>query len=94
MGNHKSKVIGIGVSIVVLIVAGLGFWYWQSKRAVPTISPGTNGKASLNESTVSAGFGAQVLEKTQNPIKDRIPDINPFPNTETNPLKRIIKNPF
>ena len=52
-------------------------------------------KATVGQqTTITNGFGAQVLDQTQNPIKEKLPETNPFSDTETNPLKRVIRNPF
>ena len=89
--NSQSKISPavVGVVLALVVVIGAGFWYWQGRKAAMV----ERGTTQLNEEAVSVGFGAQVLEKSQNPIKDRIPETNPF-EKNTNPLKDVYKNPF
>lgn len=85
--EEKSKLnpLVIGVIILVLLLVGAGIWYWRSKKiAVPP-----------------TGLGSQLFERAQNPLQNKLPETNPFQaetnpfsDTETNPLKSIIKNPF
>ena len=90
--NSQSKINPVivgGVVFVLIVLIGAGFWYRQSRQAT------TNERdiKQPDEAAVSAGFGAQILEKSQNPIKDRLPETNPF-EKNTNPLKDVYKNPF
>ena len=87
--DTKPKINPLIIGVVVLVLAGVGIWYWQSRKAAPT-APATE-----------KNLGAQVFEKAQNPIKDKLPETNPFKvetnpftGAQTNPLKGIIKNPF
>ena len=81
--------VTVGGVLLALILAAAGFWYSQSKRAATT----GQGKTQPNEEAMSAGFGAQILEKAQNPVKDKLPETNPF-QKNTNPLKNVYQNPF
>ena len=93
--NTKFSSTSVIIVVSVVIVAGLAFWYWRAGQA-PAGEP-QNGSApvpQVDEKTVSNSFGGRILDQTQNPIKDKVPEINPFSNTETNPLKRVVKNPF
>lgn len=82
----NTRNIVIGVLVLLLIVAGI--WYWQSREAPPP------------PQEEPAGVGAQIFEKAQNPVADKVPETNPFESTpnpfkkETNPLKAIYQNPF
>ncbi len=89
--NSQSKISPAAVGGIIFAVAliGAGFWYWQSRKTA-TVERSTT---QLTKEAVSVGFGAQVLEKSQNPIKDRIPETNPF-EKNANPLKNVYKNPF
>ncbi|GEM_PF-4204853 len=76
--------------VIVLIIGGIGFWYWQSRNAA--MAPGTGTGQSLNTPAASVtqeaskSMGATIFEKTQDQLTTKLP--------ETNPLKRVIKNPF
>ena len=89
--NSQSKIspVAVGVVLALVVVIGAGFWYWRSRK-VATVERSTT---QLTKEAVSVGFGAQVLEKSQNPIKDRIPETNPF-EKNANPLRNVYKNPF
>ncbi len=76
--------------VIVLIIGGIGFWYWQSRNAAmaPGIGMGTSldtPAASVTQEA-SKSMGATIFEKTQDQLTTKLP--------ETNPLKRVIKNPF
>ena len=80
----------------------MGFLYWQQQQNflplpyMPTVSstPSSWPQPKVDEKTVRYSFGSQILDKTQNPLQDKVPQANPFQNTQTNPLKNIYKNPF
>lgn len=87
----------IGAVIVILILAGAGFWYWRSKKAVPGVSAPAG---VLKQEEVGGGLGANIFEKSQNPISDKLSETNPFGadinpfEKQANPLKAQYKNPF
>ena len=90
--NVRSKInlLAVGGAVFVLILAVAAIWYWQKGKSSPPISP----QPHIDQKIADISLGSRILEKTQNQINDALPETNPFPNTETNPLKRIIKNPF
>ncbi len=83
--SAKSLMI-IGGIIILLGVGGVGFWYWSKSRQAPVIEAPT--------------LGSEIFEKTQNPLKGKLPDTNPFddqPNPfgdKTNPIEKAYTNPF
>ena len=85
--NTKNIVIGV---VILIFLAG-GAWYWMKKESV--IGP-------QDEKKEETGLGAQIFEKAQNPLGERLPDINPFSadtnpfDARTNPFKSEYKNPF
>lgn len=80
----KSKRIFLIVGVAVLLVAGVGFWYWQSKRAVSTM---------FTTNIPVPTLGSTIFEKTQSSLKGQVPDTNPF-SDQKNPLDVIYQNPF
>lgn len=88
--NNKNKIIAITIVaiVVLLVIAGVVFLLLRSRRVVPTST------IQLNEEEVSAGLGAQLLEKANNPIKDKLPETNPFQTDVANPLQDVYQNPF
>lgn len=74
----------------MLLLAGAGFWLW-SKRQVAVLPK----KPSASET-----LGGKIFEKAQNPIKDELPQTNPFKTkanpfeTEVNPFQGVYTNPF
>ncbi|OGY99520.1 MAG: hypothetical protein A2945_01530 [Candidatus Liptonbacteria bacterium RIFCSPLOWO2_01_FULL_52_25] len=92
MAGKQKKIIIVAV-VTLALIAAVGFWYWQSRNATPatptTNAPGTSPTQTDTISVVEeAGesIGAVIFEKTQDPLKENIP--------ETNPLKRVMINPF
>lgn len=93
MGS-KSKPIVIAVVIALVIAGGIGFWYWQKKGGLGTGRQASPSARELSPAEIGGSLGGQLFEKTQNPIKDKLPPTNPFEKTETNPLKGVYQNPF
>lgn len=87
--ESKSKTIAIAAIVALVAAAGIGFWYWQKKGG-----QGIGQQATLSQAEIEGSLGGQLFEKTQNPIKDKLPPTNPFEETETNPLKDVYQNPF
>ena len=85
--NLKSKpIILVYIAVAVIIVAA-GFWYWQSKKTTQTAPTASTPVPTMSVTEEAGGsIGAVIFEKTQDPLKENIP--------ETNPLKNVIKNPF
>ena len=86
--------------VVAVVIASVGVWIWQNKATSPLPSSGPQAVSPTKESqqasapAASAGLGTKLFERTQNPLKDKLPQTNPFVGNETNPLKNVIKNPF
>ena len=82
-----NKKVTIIVLILLLVVGGVGFWYWTN----------SNKEDDVPE---PESLGEKIFEKAQNPIKDELPQSNPFEakanpfETETNPFQGVYKNPF
>lgn len=72
------------VVVAVIVLAALGFWYFGVKKS----------EAPRGEAGPEA-LGEALFEKAQNPVKDALPETNPFQTeTKTNPLKDVYQNPF
>ena len=87
LANLKSKPVIISAVVIVVVAAVVGFWYWHNKKLVIT-SP-----APTTPATTDKSIGSQVFEKANNPIKDKVPETNPF-KTQTNPFTKTETNPF
>lgn len=85
-GPQKMNLIIIGALVLVLLLVIGVFFFWQISSKKKTAS-------QLSEEVISSGLGAQLLEKAQNPIKDKLPETNPF-QEDINPLKDVYQNPF
>lgn len=72
--------------VLILLVLGAGFWYWQSNKGAPSPLPQT-------KETLAPTLGGTIAEQTQNPVKGRVPDANPFEG-QKNPFDAIYQNPF
>ena len=86
MEQGKWKII-LGTALVAAVIFAIGFWFWQRLQ-----------KTSESEST---GLGQEIFEKVENPLKDELPEANPFKaeanpfqKAETNPFTNTYKNPF
>ncbi|OGZ05785.1 MAG: hypothetical protein A2942_00815 [Candidatus Lloydbacteria bacterium RIFCSPLOWO2_01_FULL_50_20] len=79
--NLKSKpLILVSIIAAVIIIAGVGFWYWSKNK-------------QSSRSEEASSLGGQIFDKTQNPLEGQVPDANPFKN-QKNPLDSIYQNPF
>jgi len=93
--NRKLLIIVLAAAIIVLV--GGGFWYWQKSREVEVQVPVSVEKTP--EEKVEE-FGGKILERVQNPLKEKLPETNPFKpqtnpfGTEINPFQETYKNPF
>lgn len=94
--NGRYKVIG--AVAVLLVVAGAGVRYWQKKSSAPASQPISQAQpasqAQADQKAVDISLGSQILQKTQNPLKGKLPPTNPFEKAETNPLQGVYQNPF
>lgn len=78
--NNKLKATIIGVVAVLVIAAGIGYWYWSKSKQAPPLEEVPT-------------LGSEIFEKTQNQLEGRVPDTNPFKD-QKNPFDAIYKNPF
>lgn len=93
MGNKK--LISLFITVLVIAAVGVSVWYWPKKSPAPSSrsTPQPVSQTPAEQKTVDVSLGSQILQKTQNPTKDKLPETNPF-QTETNPLKAQYINPF
>lgn len=77
--DQRAKLVAVIILAAALIAAGI--WYWQRRQPAPPA-----------ETPVEA-IGGELFEKAQNPLKDELPQTNPF-KAETNPFKNTETNPF
>ena len=80
---NKTIVIAIAA---VLVFFAVGALYWSERKFQPFSEPEIAAPAER--------LGAELLEKSQNPLKDELPSTNPFKQVETNPFVDVYKNPF
>lgn len=84
-----TKKFFIIIAVACAIVAG-GVWYWYWMSRAPE-EPAVYKEAVA---TPAEQLGGNLLEKAQNPLKDELPQTNPFTGTETNPFIDVYENPF
>lgn len=86
--GHKNLFLGIAILLATVVVAAV----WYMRRA-PEPLPDTTAEDK-------GGLGAQIFEGAQNPLKNDLPETNPFSaktnpfEADTNPYKDTYKNPF
>ncbi|MDP3727061.1 MAG: hypothetical protein Q8R35_00290 [bacterium] len=73
----ESKPRLIALAVAAIVLIAAGVWYWQRRSA----------------EAPAGTIGAELFEKAQNPLKDELPQTNPF-KAETNPFKNTETNPF
>ena len=73
----ESKSRLIALAVAAIVLIAAGVWYWQRRSAEAPADT----------------IGAELFEKAQNPLKDELPQTNPF-KAETNPFKNTETNPF
>lgn len=76
--NKKVLVVAL---IVVAVFAVGGYFVWQKLSAPKVAEP-------------PKSLGGELFEEVANPIKEKLPETNPFTEAETNPLDAVYKNPF
>ena len=81
----------IVIVALFLLAFGLVFWKLRADRQNQKPAEFTPKK---DQTEPAASLGAEVYEKTQNPVKDEVPRTNPFKDTSTNPIEQSYKNPF
>ena len=82
-------VLTVIVALVLAIAIGILVWYLRSMH--PANSNGTGTGQPTTSADRSAGLGAQLYDKVQNPVEGKLPDAN---TPVTNPLNSVYKNPF
>lgn len=75
--------------ISILVAAAAGVWYWRFSHRFD-VAPGNE---LTNVEKGEEGLGAELFNRSADPLKGKLPETNPF-KTKTNPLKNIYQNPF
>ena len=86
--SSRSLII-TGAVAMLLVVGGVGFWYWSKNRQAPSLPT----QAAPSQTPETPTLGSEIFEKTQNQLKGQVPDSNPFKD-QKNPLDSIYQNPF
>lgn len=91
----NKKLIPIIIIVLLLIVGGVGFWYFRGEEAPSPISQLEGAAAGATD-----GLGAEALNKVNNPLANEFPETNPF-QVNTNPFEKqknafdlLYNNPF
>ena len=79
---------------IIILLAGMAVWYWSGKREQ------ASDEKIPKQTQEQEGVGARLFEQAQNPIKEQMPNTNPFSATTNpfqenpNPFNATYKNPF
>ena len=80
--------------VVVLVVAGVLYWYYTNKVNVSPPNVSVSQHAAPQPPVAApqvADLGSTIYEQSQNPTQDKLPaTVSPVPN----PIENIYKNPF
>jgi flagellar basal body-associated protein FliL len=74
----KPLLIAIISAVVLFIVSGVGYWYWQAKKSGGEVVPET--------------VKEEVLPSMSTNPLDNKPDVNPI--NQVNPFNNVKTNPF
>ncbi|MEK7065768.1 MAG: hypothetical protein AAB938_00250 [Patescibacteria group bacterium] len=86
--SSRQEIIALVVVVLALIAGFFAYQYYSRTKQSP--APATN-VASTDTPTSNTDIGSEILEKAQNPIKDKLPGtVAPI----ANPLEGAYKNPF
>ena len=77
--QNKNIIIAV---IAIVVLTGVGFWYWSQKRAEISETPAETPVGT----EVKDGLGAEVFKKSNNPLSNELPETNPF-QVNTNRFK-------
>ncbi|MBI2888343.1 MAG: hypothetical protein HYY10_00275 [Candidatus Liptonbacteria bacterium] len=82
-------------ALVILVAAAIAVWYVLSQDgSAPTTPPAPVAQPEAptvpSAAATTSSLGASLLEKAQNPIQDKVPELSPT----ANPVKDVYKNPF
>lgn len=83
----KEYLIAIASAAALLILSGVGYWYWQSGKVEPE-QPAAKVEEEIIPETVNEEI---TLPDSIKPLESK-PDINPA--DQANPYKNIKTNPF
>lgn len=92
---NSQKTHYVIAALVILIAAAIAIWYVVSQGGPASTTPSTpvaqpEAPAVPAAAVTTSSLGASLLEKAQNPIQDKVPEVSPT----ANPVKDVYKNPF
>ncbi len=81
--------------VVIVVVAIVAWWLVASQGGSSPATPSApvaqpEAPAAPAAAVTTSSLGASILEKAQNPIQDKVPELSPT----ANPVKDVYKNPF
>jgi hypothetical protein len=85
-------------AIVVVAAAALAWWFVSSYAPAPAgevgvpapTAPQSVAPEAPAPAVATSSLGASILEKAQNPVQGKVPELSPT----ANPVKDVYKNPF
>ncbi len=94
-GSHKGSLFIVLAVVLLIVIAGVYWWYTHQKVALPASSQSMESSVSQKESAPTPkieGLGSEIFDKATNPLLDKLPggDLAPTPD----PLKGVYNNPF
>lgn len=83
-----SQKYSLYITLVIVVLLIVAFALWQQG----ILRPGGLSPTPAQSEPVPESLGGDIHDSA-NPVKDRLPETNPFQETETNPFEGY-KNPF
>ncbi|MDO8574205.1 MAG: hypothetical protein Q7R86_01095 [bacterium] len=83
--SRGKQTIFIIIIFLVIIAALIVAWVVFSDK-------GTDNQDSSNQAGSEGSLGADIAEKAQNPLSDKLPETNP--GAAVNPIEGAYQNPF
>lgn len=77
----------LAIAAILIVIAAVGaYWKFGPTKTTPV-------EVENSAKPDAPSLGEALYEDAANPVKNVVPETNPF-SGETNPLKAIYKNPF
>ena len=81
----------LAIVVIVIVLIAVGIFLWLQDGGGPSGEVEDKGTTTVPQASLGEDIFSQV--ESGNPAED-LPEVNPFSEGKTNPLKNTYKNPF